>query len=224
MINSVRFVLRKGGHDVDKSRLFFLSTGVIGRHKGKGLVPAWHLINCSSIFISLNQSGGRSGVITSWVWAQSHLIVPTVLDLQREKQSDVVEEVWERTVLKKNRAHSVRLPYRSLLQRSGMKCINSNCVLFVFFSLKLTKSCIIVCPQQKEGLKYCQYFTSQMCNTIPDRRKYLIKFGEEGRWEYCHKSKSNHIYVACEIHILSSKWELMFTDILLWLRQKVSLY
>lgn len=55
------------------------------RHEGKGLVPAWHLINCSWIFISLNQSCGRSGVITSWVWKQSHLVLPTVLDLWREK-------------------------------------------------------------------------------------------------------------------------------------------
>lgn len=65
------------------------------RHEGKGLVPAWHLINCSWIFISLNQSCGRSGVITSWVWKQSHLVLPTVLDLWREKQPGMVEEVWK---------------------------------------------------------------------------------------------------------------------------------
>lgn len=93
IINCYCFVVMKDGHDIAKSRSFF--SLVIGRHEGKGLVPSWHLINSSSIFISLNQSCDRSGVITSCVWKQSHLVLPTVLDLLREKHSSTVEELWK---------------------------------------------------------------------------------------------------------------------------------
>lgn len=81
--------------DIAKSRSFFLSIGVIGGHEGKGLVPAWHLINCLSIFISLNQSCGRSGVITSWVWKQSHLVLSAVLDLRRGEKKETVQYIWK---------------------------------------------------------------------------------------------------------------------------------
>lgn len=134
--------------DIAKSRSFFLSIGVIGGHEGKGLVPAWHLINCLSIFISLNQSCGRSGVITSWVWKQSHLVLSAVLDLRRggrkkKKRSSTFEKVWRGgccvdKIELKNHIHKFTSSYYGLSARGkAQQHLNLAGTIFLFFLVKM---------------------------------------------------------------------------------------
>lgn len=134
--------------DIAKSRSFFLSIGVIGGHEGKGLVPAWHLISCLSIFISLNQSCGRSGVITSWVWKQSHLVLSAVLDLRRGGKK-TVQYIWKslkggccvKKMELKDHIHKLTSSYCGLRPRGkAQQHLNSAGTMFFFSLMKIQKS------------------------------------------------------------------------------------
>lgn len=147
------------------------SAGVVGGHEGKGLVPAWHLINCLSIFISLNQNCSRSGVITSWVWKQSHLVLPTVLDLRKGGKKYCHVHVKK---LEGEFVDGTRRSYPCILETWLKRSSLSTIIVFYFRNSELTIEGVHACRKWKKNMCMFINFLSYLYIIICKRKQEQI--------------------------------------------------